>query len=108
MMANGKMADDALSRDDMKAKERRYKRAKRVLNLLENLLGKYHERIFFITSICASISGFLLGLNVTVIKQALLAWIAAFIGFSVLLFLVLTLIANIIAKRFVKKYESDY
>ena len=96
----------SLSRDvaEVKRKKPTYDRAKLILQWIE----KYHGNIALITSICAAIDGFLLGLNVTVIRLALLAWIAAFIGFSVLLCIIIVLIVNVAAKRFVRKYEQEY
>lgn len=95
----------SLSRDaaEVKRKKPTYERAKRILQWLE----KYHSNVAFITSICAAIDGFLLGLSITVIKSSLLSWLAAFIGFSVLLCIIIILIAEITAKRFVRKYEQE-
>lgn len=95
----------SLSRDAAEVKRQKptYERAKRILQWLE----KYHSNVAFITSICAAIDGFLLGLSITVIKSSLLSWRAAFIGFSVLLCIIIILIAEITAKRFVRKYEQE-
>ncbi len=95
----------SMSRDvmDVKRKKQTYDRAKLILQWLE----KYHGNVAFITSICAAIDGFLLGLSITVIKSPLISWLAAFIGFSVLLCIIIILIVEITAKRFVRKYEHE-
>lgn len=95
----------SLSRDaaELKRKKPTYERAKYVLQWLKN----YHSNVAFTASGCAAIDGFLLGLSITVIKSSLLFWLSAFIGFLVLLCIITILIAEITARRFVRKYEHE-